>query len=89
MDFSWKSVILHVIYACVSAAMPVACTVDSIVQNHIGHLIMFTQNILNIGVSALTIVIRVKHCLQAFAVRNTCMGSGVVVQAMGFGAGCF
>ena len=27
MDFSWKSAILHAIYACVSAAMPVACTV--------------------------------------------------------------
>ena len=27
MDFSWKSTILHAIYAHVSAAMPVACTV--------------------------------------------------------------
>ena len=27
MDFSWKSAILHAIYARVSAAMPVACTV--------------------------------------------------------------
>ena len=27
VDFSWKSVILHAIYACVSAAMPVAWTV--------------------------------------------------------------
>jgi len=27
VDFSWKSAILHAIYARVSAAMPVACTV--------------------------------------------------------------
>ena len=27
MDFSWKSAILNAIYAHVSAAMPVACTV--------------------------------------------------------------
>ena len=27
MDFSWKSAILHAIYAHVSVAMPVACTV--------------------------------------------------------------
>ena len=27
VDFSWKSAILHAIYVCVSAAMPVACTV--------------------------------------------------------------
>ena len=29
MDFSWKSAILHAIYACVSAAMPMACTVST------------------------------------------------------------
>ena len=27
MDFSWKSAILHAIYARASAAMPVTCTV--------------------------------------------------------------
>ena len=27
VDFLWKSAILHTIYARVSAAMPVACTV--------------------------------------------------------------
>ena len=30
MDFSWKSAVLHAIYARVSAAMPVACTVGLI-----------------------------------------------------------
>ena len=29
MDFSWKSTILHAIYACVSAAMPMTCTVST------------------------------------------------------------
>ena len=41
-------------------------TLDSIFQNHIGHLMIITQNIsLLLGVSALTIVIRVRvdfHC---------------------------
>ena len=37
-------------------------TLDSIVQNHIGDLMMFTQIFLYIGVIALTILIRVKHC---------------------------
>ena len=38
-------------------------TLDSIVQNHIVHLMMFTQNIaLYRSISALTILIRVKHC---------------------------
>ena len=45
-------------------------TLDSIFQNHFGHLMMFTQNIsLQIGVSALTIVIRVRvdfHCRVIF-----------------------
>ena len=30
VDFSWKSAILHTIYARVSAAMPVACTVPTV-----------------------------------------------------------
>ena len=36
-------------------------TLDSILQNHIEHLMMFTKDIY-IGVSALTIFIRVNHC---------------------------
>ena len=37
-------------------------TLDSIVQNHFGHLMMLTQNISSYRSKRLTIVIRVKHC---------------------------
>ena len=39
MDFSWKSAILHAIYARVSAAMPMACTVNVIPLAEISFII--------------------------------------------------
>ena len=33
MDFSWKSTILHAVYARASAAMPVACTAQQYIHS--------------------------------------------------------
>ena len=33
MDFSWKSAILHAVYARASAAMPVACTAQQYIHS--------------------------------------------------------
>ena len=54
-------------YLCLRENVFLWSVLDSIVENHFGYLMMFTQNI--IEVSALTIVIRVRldfHCRVIF-----------------------